>query len=319
MRYFLRKWIVASFLMISPALLAKEILIPLPYYQQPTHAEEISQLLFSVTAKPTTQRIELFSASLKGKRYLRGACGEGYDGRIDQSPLYRLDAFDCQTFVSTVVALATSTQLVDFIATVKKIQYRHAKVDYFSRSHFIDIDWHQRTRDIFLQDITNDISTQWHYATAVIDKKSWYKHHSSNEIKLFTPNLTHVRALLMLFNKQANKESIKRVKTKYLPLTTLFLCDKNVLTPVDAIFKRIPSGAIIEIIDKNQMTSAKIGTDLNVIHLGFAIRLGNELLFRHASKNHGQVIDVRLIDYLKRYYELALDPSKAGIHIERVQ
>ena len=71
----------------------------------------INQLYHSQIIKPKAnlaQRIDAISAQFLGKPYLLGALGEGEQGYYDSSPLYRTDAFDCETYVDTVLALIIS-------------------------------------------------------------------------------------------------------------------------------------------------------------------------------------------------------------------
>src|ERR1035437_2644460 len=60
----------------------------------PTRARDFAEILNQV------------SAALLGKPYQLGPLGEGKFGAEDPDPLYRLDAFDCTTFIETVMANA---------------------------------------------------------------------------------------------------------------------------------------------------------------------------------------------------------------------
>ena len=97
-----------------------------------------------------------------------------------------------------------------------------------------------------------------------------------------------------------------------MPLTKLFNQSGE---PHICLFDQIPSGGIIEIVRPNWDLREKIGTCLNVSHLGFVFRRGKDLIFREASLLLKQVCDVALIDYLRTYLN---STSVKGIHIEAV-
>ncbi len=49
-----------------------------------------------------------------------------------------------------------------------------------------------------------------------------------------------------------------------------------------------------------------MGTNLNVSHVGFAIRDNGELIYREASSEANKIIDISLAEYLQQY---ANDPD----------
>jgi hypothetical protein len=109
-------------------------------------------------------------------------------------------------------------------------------------------------------------------------------------------------------------ESIKVCHTRFIPLTFLFSQNQGDLIPDQRIFKKIPSGSIIEIVDKT--CKHVIGSDTNIIHLGFAIiNSQGQFVLRHASSCHHKVVDVPLVQYLARYYLMVTHPERVGIVI----
>ena len=56
----------------------------------------------------------------KGKPYVLGSLGEGKAAIFDKNPIYRTDTFDCETYVSTVLALVVSDD-----GLVRKAHGRH--------------------------------------------------------------------------------------------------------------------------------------------------------------------------------------------------
>lgn len=258
-------------------------------------------------------RIKKLSHFFLGKPYILGSLGEGKTGKFDQSPLYRTDAFDCVTYVSTILALAKSNNFYDFEQTLKKIQYRNSNVTYETRFHFIELDWNRQNQLAgFIQDITANICKNCRQSSVIIDKPAWFKNADFKRIKLLhsvSPQLAN--KLLAELRNHAYAEAPTRSSITYIPLTELFVTQND-------IFNQIPTPAIIEIVDKTKHLKKKISTDLNVVHLGFVININHELIFRYASTPHHKVVDVPLIQYLARYYKRTHQPQLIGINVQKI-
>lgn len=118
-----------------------------------------------------------------GVKYLNSPLGEGFG--VDSDPLIRFDAFDCTTFVETVLADSDVEKLT-------KIRYKNGKVDFINRNHFIETDW--------LENNGNNVENISHkfgkvdIRTVVIDKKSWFKtvHNIDVEFVPETVNLEYI-------------------------------------------------------------------------------------------------------------------------------
>lgn len=67
-----------------------------------------------------------------GAQYIRDPLGE--EMAPDTDPLIRFDAFDCTTFVETVLA-------DDDINKLTKIRYKDGKIGFLNRNHFIATEW----------------------------------------------------------------------------------------------------------------------------------------------------------------------------------
>lgn len=260
-------------------------------------------------------RIDWISKHFLGAPYLLGSLGEGPLARYDQFPQYRIDAFDCDTYVNTVVALALANSLPSFQQCIKKMRYTYGNVSYIQRTHFTGLDWnqyHQQT-GIF-KDITPQIKNKQKHsvtkmATALIDKPNWYAYKTINTIRLQnTPPAEQEKRLRELKAKGA-KLKVATENVPYIPLTALFP-EKD--KPDLHLFAQIPNGAIVEIVRPNWNIHDKIGTTLNISHLGFAIWDKNVLYFREASKDD-KVIDIPLIDYLKQTLN---NPTIKGINVQ---
>jgi hypothetical protein len=266
------------------------------------------------------QRIRIISGFFVGKPYRNGALGEGKNAPFDQNPLYRTDAFDCLTYVSTVLALSQSYSLNEFKRNILKTQYFHANPTFVNRLHFTDADWNKvNAQNGFIEDITNSFKNAEGKSVAqiahtYINKPLWFNQLPANRLNFIyaIPPSEEKRRLDALHNlsKQVKAEE---VSVPYLPLTALFN-DKG--EPDRFLFNQIASGSIIEIVRPNWELKKEIGTNLNISHLGFAIRTSQGLIFREASSIEHRVIDIPLIDYLKTYLN---SETVKGINIQKVK
>src|SRR4051812_9676723 len=91
----------------------------------PKTPASLDELLHSVKAESFVDRLDAFSTAFIGTPFITMPLGEGPQGKYDQGPLYRLDAFDCTTLVETVVALSLSHDAKQFMVWMRKIRYRN--------------------------------------------------------------------------------------------------------------------------------------------------------------------------------------------------
>ena len=311
-----RPVLAACFALISLQVTAKAASI-----EEQKANKTISQIYHNLGNKPILDmpaRITNISAQFLGKTYLLGALGEGVQGDYDQSPLYRTDAFDCETFVDTVLALALANAPDQFNRCINQVRYHKGQVSFINRNHFTCLDWNRNNqRQGFVKDITTSLrgehnQTIVQFARALIDKPAWYSHMSTSAIRL--DNISSVEQEKRLKSLKLEGAQLLRATSiiPYIPLTILF---DSTGKANQYIFDQIPNAAIIEIIRPNWDLSHEIGTHLNVSHLGFAIREKDTLLFREASSAHGQVVDVSLITYLQ---DALKSPTIKGINIQVV-
>lgn len=99
-----------------------------------------------------------------GVPYQESPLGEGVFP--DTDPVIRFDAFDCVTFVETVLADCDENKL-------NHIRYKDGKIDFLNRNHFIESDWLINNADK-----VKNVSAKYGSVVQkniVIDKKSWLK------------------------------------------------------------------------------------------------------------------------------------------------
>jgi len=293
----------------------------LSYQSAFSHAETdqtIRQLYHTLKAKPTpmNQRLEHISQLFLNKPYEGNALGEGPHATYDQGPLYRTDAFDCETYVDTVVALALAPDFNSFTQCMKHIRYDHGEVSFIKRNHFASLDWNlNNQRAGVFKDITTSLTNQKGepaalFAKTFINKPEWYQQLPKERIRLPNASPKEQAKQFKALKREGKHLKAKRVSTPYIPLTALF---NNKGEPNQALFDQIPDGAIVEIIRPNWNLTTRIGSRLNVSHMGFVFRKNGDLRFRHASLLKHKVSDMSLINYLDKS---RTSPTIRGINIQ---
>lgn len=102
--------------------------------------------------------------SYMGAKYVVSPLGE--ERLPDADPLIRFDAFDCTTFVETVLADGCECCL-------NQIRYKDGEIGFLTRNHFIESDWLGNNSDV-----VHNVSAR--YATTdvrrvKIDKGNWFR------------------------------------------------------------------------------------------------------------------------------------------------
>ena len=103
-------------------------------------------------------------ADFVGVRYVNNPLGEGV--APDDDPLIRFDAFDCTTFVETVLADGDVEKL-------NKIRYKNGQPGFINRNHFIETDWLENNSGLVINASAKYAATS--SRNVIIDKKSWLK------------------------------------------------------------------------------------------------------------------------------------------------
>ena len=90
------------------------------------------------------ERIDSISAHFLGLPYVVNSLGGGVD--LPETLTIRLDAFDCVTYMETVLALALAAGVDDFVERLTRIRYRNGAVSWKTRNHYM-LDWWQNNED----------------------------------------------------------------------------------------------------------------------------------------------------------------------------
>lgn len=270
-----------------------------------------------------------------GRPYQWEALGEGSSGRYSQDPLYRFDAFDCVTFVNTVLALIYSNGITAFKKNLQAIRYSAGEVDYRLRTDwFTDLEWNPRAQELgWLQDVTptfKDANQQplFTVAKTVIDKPGWYAARSLEDLHV-PLGPAEKTARLIALQAEGRAFSSKESQLPYIPLHSCFSGNKRNKQPIASFWAQMPGACVIEIVRPDwpikttwidpQGRARGYGTNLNVSHLGFALKdpKTEKFTFYHASRlENKKVMSIDLFDYLVPYCH---HDTIKGIHVEAIQ
>jgi len=261
---------------------------PLGRLQAPSNAqiqEELHRIHQQAASLP--QRVEAISELFLGVPYKLGSLGEGPDGEFDRDPLIRFDAFDCTTFVETVMALALNSDLDSATRTLQKIRYKDGQIGYATRNHFIELDWvPNNLRAGYLRDITSDVAGR--NAVKVhktISKRRWYLRKSVVSIEAgFTKD--EKQRLVSKLRHLGERLPDQRATLTVLPLKAL-----------PQALAHIPSGTIANLVHADRRDRGTI-----VSHQVFLIKKSDGWYMRHAASH--KAVEDDPIHILGRYKDL---------------
>lgn len=115
-------------------------------------------------------RLDSISRSLIGRGYRGGPLGEGDSALGDAKPRFRLDSFDCVTYLETSLALAFAPDTGRLLPGLDSIRYLDGKVGWRWRNHFFEGEWLPRNaRFARLVRFPDDTSV-----TRILARRSFY-------------------------------------------------------------------------------------------------------------------------------------------------
>jgi hypothetical protein len=258
---------------------------------------------------------------LLGRPYVGGNLGEGPAGIYDQDPLYRIDVFDCTTFIETVVTNAYCNNerermescLEDYM---QKIRYFGNEATFETRNHIAETDWiRSNVRRGFLRDLTQEFGgSHTKYSTVITDKKSWFENRSLEDIQTHDSAAEKNRKLTAL-RSLGSGIAPEAVTVPYLGFDLLFLpgYSASSFEPNTDLLKRLPNGAVFNVVRENWDPPGS-GTALAISHQGFIVQKADGTYLRHASTDKS-VLEVKLVDYMIQYIN---SPTIRGLNILQV-
>jgi len=220
----------------------------------------VSTVAAEVRNRPLPERIEQISATFLGVPYGKDPLGEGQPPDLD--PLARYDAFDCQTYVEEVLALALAADPADAGRVRASLRYGEGPVDYAHRRHFMELQWLPGNVDGGWLIPTTDRYGEVTHLREEITDATWAAWPDRKKFAMETAQLPH-----------------GEMKLDVLPIATAIRAAP-----------RIRPGSVVLIVRK-----PKPGVPIWTTHLGFVVSGGT---FRHASLTHHEVRDQSLAEYL---------------------
>lgn len=242
------------------------------------------------------ERAVYASEQLLDRPYVGGNCGEGEAGCYDKDPLYRLDQFDCTTFVETVLAFAFSRNYCvdpqeEFLGHLKNIKYVGDPISFMDRNHFASIQWIPNAISKgYLKDVTEEIDPPTPVMTKMIDLQGWYANHIQKLMEKVPADSDQDQKLSELLEHSPNETVSSIAQLHYVP--TAKLLSQEIQDRIKA--KKI---LVFNLIKYRHIK--KPMPDI-VSHQGFVIEKDGVLFFRHASPSAGinKTLDMPLNDYI---------------------
>jgi hypothetical protein len=121
-----------------------------PFELDPAEVEEI---LKDAAGEPDLgTRMGRISELFLNRPYIEGSLGGGAE--LAEELRVSLSAFDCVTFMESVLALALTQTIDEFIDTIRRIRYKDGEIDWPHRNHYM-VDWASNNEEIgFIKNIT---------------------------------------------------------------------------------------------------------------------------------------------------------------------
>jgi hypothetical protein len=114
---------------------------------------ELERILKDAVGEPDLgKRIDRVSELFLGRPYTEGSLGGGAE--LPEELRVSLNAFDCVTFIETVLALALARTIDEFIDAIRRIRYEDGEIDWLRRNHYM-VDWASNNEQCgFIKNIT---------------------------------------------------------------------------------------------------------------------------------------------------------------------
>jgi hypothetical protein len=287
--------------------------------------------------------LEKISGALIHRPYQNGPLGEG-DG-VDPDPLYRLDAFDCTTYLETVMANAFCTESgtarpACLREKMHAIRYGGKETSFATRNHIPEIDWlPNNEKKGFVRDLRTSFypdAKEWKQARPTMNREAWLaskmKSGSSSSPSSAAPpplnflpvsfffepvpmeekELSALKAALAAAKKAIEEKKrapgLSEEDKADLDIES-FHADLDFLRktqrPLQERILAIPSGTVLNLVHAALKDPAKNALSPMITHQGLVLQLSDGAYIRHAAPNNTHVSSQRLDDYLRRYVRSA--------------
>jgi len=231
--------------------------------------ERLAAVLSSLSSlESPRERIAQASKAFLGAPYVRDPLGEGPGKKPDSDPLVRADAFDCATYVETVLALARSSSLEELGKTLEDIRY-DGEVAFDRRHPLFASQWlPANVRKGYVRDITEEVAGERvQRLTKEVTLASWKARKAATWLEL-----------------PEERIPVGSLAIPYVPLGE-----------IRRLGKRIPSGTLFMVVREDRPNIPFVET-----HVGFVIQTDRGPVVRHAARALKGVADEDLPHFVGR-------------------
>lgn len=236
--------------------------------EEPSSTTSFELTIQSSFELPFEDRLKSISKRFVGRPYLRSPLGEGWG--IDEDPTIRFDAFDCTTYVETVLALAISLSPSSQLNNLNRIRYVGGRVEYQARRHLPEFQW---LPGLIESEIINDITTD------VGQMETAYVH------KSISPKIWRSQTRPIVKHFDADFIPSKTIELPYIPLD-------NVLNTL----YRVKELAVLSIVRENRADMPIV-----ITHQALLVPTSGGYRVRHARSHLvNKVVDEPIEDFIFR-------------------
>jgi Protein of unknown function (DUF1460) len=236
----------------------------------PTSVQVVPLLAAAGNAAAGGSRAAAASAPLVGIRYRLGPLGEGRG--LDPDPRFRLDAFDCVTFIETAMALGAGRSEEEVRRALDDIRYGKA-VDIADRDHEVLSQWIPRNVEKgWIRPISRELAGEATVEVATVyDRARWARLAKRGRRLAGVPD---------------RRLPIGRFTTEVVPPSALA-----------AVEPRLPDGAVIWVVREERLDQVT-----RVTHGGLVVVKQGRRWVRHAnsSPNVMRVVEEPLAQFVDR-------------------
>lgn len=245
--------------------------------------KQIYDLIASFEGLDAEERLEEASEVFVGARYALSPLGEGRPP--DSDPRIRFDAFDCTTYVETVVAMALSRAFDEVRPNLDSLRYRDGSPSFEARHHLPVAQWIPAfTRRGLLIEATRDFGAE-----------------ETRTVRLRTsPELWRKRTRARALSLEAEDVPTATFEVDYVP--------------IDRASQLLAGSS--EVLLLNVVRSSEEGSPIVVTHQALLFPADGGPRVRHASSVHGGVVEMTLSRFVADQ-ALARKWPVLGLNVQR--
>lgn len=253
----------------------------------------LHELCLRIANLDSKERLQILAEFFLNNKYGPWANGSGLETLDDFN--YNLSILDCVTYVEVVLALFKVEPTASYAAFVnafenmlRHIHYVNGKPNFLSSNHFFCVDWIENNKYL-VDDLTATLTKNFKVAETIIDKLTWFKRHD--------------------VNKDRPQNFTESIQQQLAPLVSRvpYIETQELLTEYPRFVSVFPEYSLVTLVRPNWDITERIGTHLNISHVGFAIKdqPNSQLKFFHSTIEKSKVVQETLESYMQRHQESA--------------